>query len=97
MERAVLAAGGTVERASCRRYSGSWLKIGWMTVEAIVAIVAVFAAGSLILVAFGLDGVIELASAGVLVWRLSVELQRGEKFSESAEVFGEVNHCLKVQ
>src|ERR1700751_4450479 len=62
-----------------------WLTIGWMAVEAIVAIMAGIAAGSLVLIAFGLDSVIELASAGVLMWRLSVELQHGEKFSESAE------------
>ena len=34
------------------------------------------------LVAFGLDSVIELASAGVLMWRLFVELRHGQKFSE---------------
>ena len=62
-----------------------WLTIGWMTVEAVVATTAGIAAGSLVLFAFGLDSVIELASAGVLMWRLSVELQHGEKFSESAE------------
>jgi divalent metal cation (Fe/Co/Zn/Cd) transporter len=37
------------------------------------------------LMAFGLDSVIELASAGVLIWRLSVELRFGQKFSERAE------------
>ena len=62
-----------------------WLKIGWMTVEAVVAIGAGITAGSLVLVAFGLDSVIELASAGVLMWRLSVELRHGKKFSEQAE------------
>jgi divalent metal cation (Fe/Co/Zn/Cd) transporter len=62
-----------------------WLTIGWMTVEAAVAIAAGVAAGSLVLVAFGLDSVIELASAGVLMWRLSVELRHGQKFSERAE------------
>ena len=56
-----------------------------MTVEAIVATMAGIAAGSLVLIAFGLDSVIELASAGLLMWRLSVELQHGEKFSQSAE------------
>ena len=50
-----------------------------------VAIGAGWMAGSLVLVAFGLDSVIELASAGVLMWRLSVELRRGQKFSERAE------------
>jgi divalent metal cation (Fe/Co/Zn/Cd) transporter len=62
-----------------------WLTIGWMTVEAGVSIWAGVAAGSLVLLAFGLDSVIELASAGVLMWRLSVELRHGQKFSERAE------------
>jgi divalent metal cation (Fe/Co/Zn/Cd) transporter len=62
-----------------------WLTIGWMTVEAVVAIAAGVSAGSLVLIAFGLDSVIELASAGVLIWRLSVELRHGQMFSERAE------------
>jgi divalent metal cation (Fe/Co/Zn/Cd) transporter len=62
-----------------------WLTIGWMTVEALVAITAGVTAGSLVLLAFGLDSVIELASAGVLMWRLFIELRHGQKFSESAE------------
>jgi divalent metal cation (Fe/Co/Zn/Cd) transporter len=62
-----------------------WLTIGWMTVEAAVAIAAGLTAGSLVLTAFGLDSVIELASAGVLMWRLTVELRHGQKFSERAE------------
>jgi len=62
-----------------------WLTIGWMTVEAVVAIGAGVTAGSLVLTAFGLDSVVELASAGVLMWRLSVELRHGQQFSESAE------------
>ena len=56
-----------------------------MTVEAVVAIAAGATAGSLVLIAFGLDSVIELASAGVLMWRLSVELRHGQVFSERAE------------
>jgi divalent metal cation (Fe/Co/Zn/Cd) transporter len=56
-----------------------------MTVEAVIAIAAGVTAGSLVLIAFGLDSVIELASAGVLMWRLSVELRHGQVFSERAE------------
>jgi divalent metal cation (Fe/Co/Zn/Cd) transporter len=56
-----------------------------MTVEGGVAIAAGVAAGSLSLLAFGLDSAIELTSACVLIWRLSIELRRGEEFSESAE------------
>jgi divalent metal cation (Fe/Co/Zn/Cd) transporter len=62
-----------------------WLTIAWMVVESIVAIGAGVAAGSLTLMAFGLDSVIELASAGVLIWRLTVELRHGQAFSERAE------------
>jgi len=59
--------------------------IAWMTIEAAVAIGAGIAAHSLLLLAFGIDSVIELASAYVLVWRLSVELRHGQAFSEMAE------------
>jgi divalent metal cation (Fe/Co/Zn/Cd) transporter len=62
-----------------------WLTIGWMTIEAVVSIAAGLTAGSLVVLAFGLDSLIELASAGVLMWRLSVELRHGQKFSERAE------------
>lgn len=62
-----------------------WFTIAWMIVEAVVATGAGIAAGSLVLVAFGLDSVIELASAGVLMWRLSVELRHGQALSERAE------------
>ena len=62
-----------------------WFTIGWMTVEAIVAIAAGVIAGSLVLLAFGLDSLIELASGGVLMWRLSFELRHGQVFSERAE------------
>jgi divalent metal cation (Fe/Co/Zn/Cd) transporter len=35
--------------------------------------------------AFGIDSLIELASATVLVWRLNVELRHGQAFAEKAE------------
>jgi hypothetical protein len=54
-----------------------WVTIGWMAIEAAVAVASGIAARSITLVAFGLDSVIELASAGVLVWRLSTELKFG--------------------
>jgi divalent metal cation (Fe/Co/Zn/Cd) transporter len=56
-----------------------------MVVEAGVAIGAGVAARSITLLAFGIDSLIELASAGVLIWRLMVELRRGQSFAESAE------------
>src|SRR5438552_17161904 len=62
-----------------------WLTVAWMAIEALVAIGAGVIAGSLTLTAFGLDSVIELVSAGVLIWRLTDELRRGEEFSRRAE------------
>src|SRR5207245_10270949 len=46
----------------------SILSIGWMTVEAGVAIAAALAAGSVALLGFGLDSLIELASASTILW-----------------------------
>src|SRR6516165_1221461 len=84
---APLASTERTERLSFIReaFRLEWLTIAWMTVEAAVAIASGVAAGSLVLVAFGLDSVIELASAVVLMWRLTVELRRGQNFSEAAE------------
>lgn len=77
----------TPERATLiqRAFRLEWLTVAWMLVEGVVAIGAGLAAGSLTLMAFGLDSVIELASAGVLIWRLTVELGQGQAFSERTE------------
>jgi divalent metal cation (Fe/Co/Zn/Cd) transporter len=45
--------------------------IGWNSLEAVIAIVGGVLAGSIALVGFGLDSVVEVASAVVIVWRLS--------------------------
>ncbi|MBV8574295.1 MAG: cation transporter [Acetobacteraceae bacterium] len=56
-----------------------------MVVEGAVAIWAGTQAGSVSLLAFGIDSLMELASAGMLIWRLTVELRRGQEFGEDAE------------
>jgi divalent metal cation (Fe/Co/Zn/Cd) transporter len=65
-----------------------WLEgitVAWMVVEAAVALDSGLVAHSITLLAFGFDSLIELVSAFVLIWRLSVELRRGQAFSEDAE------------
>jgi len=62
-----------------------WITAGWMLIEAAVAIGSGAAAHSLSLIAYGVDSLIELASAGVLLWRLDVEMRRGEEFPERVE------------
>jgi divalent metal cation (Fe/Co/Zn/Cd) transporter len=47
--------------------------MAYNSVEAVVAILSGVAAGSIALVGFGLDSVIELAAAWVLFWRLRLE------------------------
>jgi divalent metal cation (Fe/Co/Zn/Cd) transporter len=72
-----------------------WITIGWMVIEAVVAIGSSIVSSSLVLLAFGLDSVIELISAGVLMWRLSVELRHGQMFSENAErIAGRIGGAL---
>jgi divalent metal cation (Fe/Co/Zn/Cd) transporter len=61
-----------VDRARLERraFLLEYLTMGWMTVEASVAIAAGLAAGSIALVGFGLDSVIEFLAAGVVIWEL---------------------------
>src|SRR5271154_6099753 len=68
-----------------RAFRLEWLTAAWMAVEAAVAIGAGISAHSLSLVAFGADSLIELASAGVLIWRLTIEIRQGAEFPESIE------------
>src|SRR5436189_2070471 len=51
----------------------TYITIGWMTIEGAAALLLGWASKSLLLEAFGIDSVIELFSAGVLLWRLRVE------------------------
>ena len=54
------------------------LTLAYNLVEAAIAIWAGTAAGSIALLGFGLDSVIECAASAVLLWRLSVELRGGD-------------------
>jgi divalent metal cation (Fe/Co/Zn/Cd) transporter len=53
------------------------LTIGWNLIEAVVAVTAGLAAGSIALVGFGFDSMIEVASACVVVWQFRGELRAG--------------------
>ena len=68
-----------------RAFRLEYATIAWMVAEAVVAVWAGIRADSVSLLGFGIDSLIELASAGVLIWRLRVELRRGQTFGEAAE------------
>jgi len=51
----------------------TYITLGWMTVEGAASLLLGWASKSLLLEAFGIDSVVELFSAAVLLWRLKVE------------------------
>ena len=50
-----------------------YLTVGWNVVEGLIAVAAALAAGSVALLAFGIDSFVECASGLVLLWRLGAE------------------------
>ena len=67
-------SGEIAETLAVHRRAGreiEFLSIGWTALESIVGIIAGILAGSVALISFGIDSVIEVASSLVLVWRLS--------------------------
>jgi divalent metal cation (Fe/Co/Zn/Cd) transporter len=51
----------------------TYITLGWMTIEGATSLILGWFSKSLLLEAFGMDSVIELLSASVLLWRLKVE------------------------
>src|SRR5438477_4882039 len=51
----------------------TYITLGWMTIEGAASLLLGWTSKSLLLEAFGIDSVIELFSAAVLLWRLRVE------------------------
>src|SRR5438270_14038187 len=51
----------------------TYITLGWMTIEGAASLLLGWASKSLLLEAFGIDCVVELFSAAVLLWRLKVE------------------------
>lgn len=69
-----------------RGFRLEWLTIGWNSLEALIALVAGFRAGSIALVGFGLDSVVEVSSGVVLLWRLGADrhVERRERTEKLA-------------
>src|SRR5512133_3307497 len=62
-----------------------YLTVGWNSLEALFSIVAGIMAGSIALVGFGLDSVIETSSGAVMLWRLHHSNERDAASRERAE------------
>jgi len=76
----------TRERADDVRFALllTYITLGWMTIEGAASLLLGWASKSLLLEAFGIDSLIELFSAGVLLWRLRAEAS-GVATSEHVE------------
>ena len=61
-----------------------YFSLVWNFIETIVGFVAGLASGSIALIGFALDSVVEASSAGALVWRFRAE-QRGPERAEEFE------------
>jgi divalent metal cation (Fe/Co/Zn/Cd) transporter len=60
-----------------------YLTIGWNSLEGIIAIVTGLLAGSVALIGFGLDSLIELLSGGALLWRLHLDAPERRERAEA--------------
>src|SRR5881392_3331588 len=78
----------------------TYITLGWMTIEGAASLLLGWASKSLLLEAFGIDSVIELFSAAVLLWRLRIEAsgvvsaERAEEVERRAARY--VGHSLCV-
>lgn len=59
-----------------------YFTIAWNTIEAVVGLLAGFASGSVALVGFALDSIVEASSGGILLWRLNAEAHGGRPAEE---------------
>ena len=63
----------------------SWLSLGWMIVEGAVAITAAVTAGSVALLGFGLDSVIEAFASVIAIWRFTGLRRRSDEAEQRAQ------------
>ena len=71
------------DRVLCTRAGRrvEYLSIAWTSLEAVVGITIGLLAGSVALIGFGADSVIEVASSCVLLWRLAANSDEREKLA----------------
>jgi divalent metal cation (Fe/Co/Zn/Cd) transporter len=73
------------DRLIARAKALSWLSLGWMTVEGAVGIAAAVVAGSVALLGFGLDSVIEGLASVIVLWRFTGRRRLSHQAEERAQ------------
>jgi divalent metal cation (Fe/Co/Zn/Cd) transporter len=96
-----MAETAVLERATAVRHGRrlEYFTIGWNALEGLVAVIAGAIAGSVSLIGFGIDSIIEVTSGSVLLWRMSVDadVHRRERNERRAlQIVGACFLCLAV-
>jgi divalent metal cation (Fe/Co/Zn/Cd) transporter len=73
------------DRLVWRAKALSWLSLAWMTVEGAVAISAALMAGSVALLGFGLDSVIEALASVIVIWRFTGRRRLSDQAEQRAQ------------
>ena len=81
-------------RAVRRGQRLEYLTVGWNTVEALVSLIAGLSAGSIALIGFGYDSLIEVAAGLGLLWRLSVDAGAGQREQAERTVLKLIGVCF---
>ncbi len=82
------AAVGDAARLRRRGFWLEYFSIAWMIAEAAVAITAGILASSIALTGFGLDSLIELASAVIVIWQLRGEAAGQDRDTRAVRLVG---------
>jgi len=81
----IAGAAGARARLVGRAKLLSWLSLGWMTLEGVVAITAGLVAGSVALVGFGIDSAIEGLASVIVIWRFTGARTHSERAEATAQ------------
>jgi hypothetical protein len=65
----------------------AWLGVGWHGIEAAIAVGAGILAGSIALIGFGADSLIEAVAGFVLLWRFAASRASSESAERRAQKF----------
>jgi divalent metal cation (Fe/Co/Zn/Cd) transporter len=82
------------DRLIARAKALSWVSLGWMTIEGAVAITAATIAGSVALLGFGIDSVIEGIASVIIIWRFTGARRLSEQAEQRAQKLVAVSFFL---
>src|SRR5215470_8933285 len=87
---------GVLDRTSVVRWGRrlEYFTVIWNAVEGLVAVGAGLFAGSISLIGFGIDSFIEVTSGTVLLWRMSVDANVGDRERNEKRSLQIVGRCF---